>query len=44
MAWIAERIAEALHHSRSPELIAQDVIEFMKDFRTLYFCHDTATH
>ncbi len=44
MAWIAEKIAEALQHSRSPVMIAQDVIEFMKDFRTLHFCHDIGTH
>ncbi|MHC8384906.1 PLP-dependent aminotransferase family protein [Pseudomonas sp. LB3P14] len=44
MAWIAEKITEVLQHSRSPALIAQEVVEFMKDFRTLYFCHDSGTH
>jgi glycine hydroxymethyltransferase len=44
MAWIAEKVVETLQQARRPDLIAQDVVEFMKDFRTLFYCHDAGTH
>lgn len=44
MAWIAERIVEVLCHVRRPDVIAQEVAEFMSEFRKLHFCHDSGTH
>ncbi|PHN30235.1 serine hydroxymethyltransferase [Pseudomonas sp. ICMP 460] len=40
MAWIAEQIAKVLLHNADPMAIADSVIDFMKNHRTVYYCHE----
>ncbi|WDU61149.1 serine hydroxymethyltransferase [Pseudomonas poae] len=40
MAWIAEQIAKVLLHKEDPMGIANGVIDFMKNYRTVYYCHE----
>ncbi|MFP3496132.1 serine hydroxymethyltransferase [Pseudomonas sp. SIMBA_059] len=40
MAWIAEQIAKVLLHKEDPMAIANGVIDFMKNHRTVYYCHE----
>jgi glycine hydroxymethyltransferase len=40
MAWIAEQIAKVLLHQEDPMAVANGVIDFMKNHRTVYYCHE----
>lgn len=40
MAWIAEQIAKVLLHNEDPMAVANAVIDFMKNHRTVYYCHE----
>lgn len=40
MEWIAEQIAKVLLHNEDPMAVANGVIDFMKNYRTVYYCHD----
>lgn len=40
MAWIAEQIAKVLLHKEDPMAVANGVIDFMKNHRTIYYCHE----
>lgn len=40
MEWIAEKIAKVLLHREDPMAVANSVIDFMKNYRTVYYCHE----
>jgi glycine hydroxymethyltransferase len=40
MAWIGEQIAKVLLHKADPMAVANGVIDFMKNHRTVYYCHE----
>lgn len=40
MAWIAEQIAKVLLHKEDPMAVANGVIDFMKRYRTVFYCHE----
>lgn len=40
MGWIAEQIAKVLQHKEDPMAVANGVIDFMKNHRTVYYCHE----
>lgn len=40
MAWIAEQISKVLIHKEDPMAIANAVIDFMKNYSTVYYCHE----
>jgi glycine hydroxymethyltransferase len=40
MAWIAQQIANVLLHKADPMAVANGVIDFMKNHRTVYYCHE----
>ncbi len=40
MEWIARQITEILLHRKDPTAVADAVIDFMKNHRTVYYCHE----
>ena len=40
MEWIAEKIAKVLLHREDPMAVANSVIDFMKNYRMVYYCHE----
>jgi len=40
MEWIARQITEVLLHRKDPTAVADAVIDFMKNHRTVYYCHE----
>lgn len=40
MEWIAEQIAKTLLHAQNPIATAHHVSDFMRNFKTIYYCHE----
>jgi glycine hydroxymethyltransferase len=40
MEWIADQISNVLLHRKDPMAIANGVIDFMKNYSTVYYCHE----
>lgn len=40
IGWIAEKIASVLLRREDPMAVANGVIDFMKNYRTVYYCHE----
>ncbi|MFJ4133442.1 serine hydroxymethyltransferase [Pseudomonas cyclaminis] len=40
MGWIAEQIAKVLLRREDPMAVANGVIDFMKNYRNVYYCHE----
>ena len=40
MQWIAEQISNVMLNKKNPLMVARDVSDFMKNYRTVYYCHE----
>jgi len=40
MGWIAEQIAKVLLRREDPMAVANGVIDFMKGYTKVYYCHE----